>query len=154
MEQLELFIAKFKQEMPEYVNEQLNFYAFGRGEKMANELATLVLSGEKCGTTSLHQLYELENEKIPQVGEVSVILDGSGHPTSVIKNIKIEVLKFKEITKQHAFIEGEGDKSLDYWRRAHKDFFTKRDQEIKEINFDEDSLVVFETFEVIYKRRS
>ena len=154
MEQLELFIAKFKKEMPEYINTQINFYAFGQGEKMANELVTLVLSGEKCGTTSLYQLYELENEKIPQVGDVNVILDGSGYPTSVIKNIKVEVLKFKEVTKKHSFIEGEGDKSLDYWRRVHKDFFTKNDQEIKEIKFDEDSLVVFETFEVIYKRRS
>ena len=151
MNKLEVYEKKFKEENPEFKTNQINFYAFGEGDNMANELAQLVFWGEKCGTTSLYQLYEIEDEKIPQVDDISVILDGSGNPTSVIKNTKIEVLKFKDVTEEHAFIEGEGDKSLAYWRNAHIDFFTKTDNEIKEVKFNEDSLVVFETFEVIYK---
>jgi len=49
-----------------------------------------------------------------------------------------------------AEIEGEGDKSLKYWRRAHISFFSR---ELEEYNmkFTEDMPVVFEEFEVVYK---
>ncbi|MHC5226793.1 ASCH domain-containing protein [Enterococcus sp. LJL99] len=68
-----------------------------------------------------------------------------------MKNTEIEVLKFSGITEQHAVTEGEGDKSLEYWRDVHIAFFTSSYQENKEVKFDEDSLVVFETFKVIYR---
>ncbi|MHC5226794.1 ASCH domain-containing protein [Enterococcus sp. LJL99] len=80
MNQIELYIAKFKEKNPEYTNKEVDFYAFGRKEEMANDLAKLVFSGEKCGTTSLYQLYELENERIPQVDDLNVIIDGKGNP--------------------------------------------------------------------------
>ena len=49
-----------------------------------------------------------------------------------------------------ANIEGEGDKSLRYWREVHKNFF-KRELEALNMEFIEDMLVVFEEFEVVYK---
>lgn len=151
MNKIKLFITKFKEKNPEYINKEVNFYTFGSEAEMANDLAKLVFSGEKCGTTSLYQLYELENERIPQVDDLNVIIDGKGNPICLIINTEIEILKFRDITEQHAFIEGEGDKSLNYWRDAHIAFFTDSYQENKEVKFDEDSLVVFETFKVIYR---
>ncbi|ALS03254.1 hypothetical protein ATZ33_02910 [Enterococcus silesiacus] len=118
---------------------------------MASELARLVVMGEKCGTTSLYQLYKLENVEIPEVDDMSVVLDGRGNPTSIIKNTVVEVLKFKDITEHHARTEGEGDKTLDYWRNAHITFFTEAYKGRQDIKFDWESLVVFETFKVIYE---
>lgn len=151
MNKLDIYINKFKETNPQYQNKKIYSYAFGDGEHMANELAELVFNGEKCGTTSLYELYELDNERIPEVDEISVILDGEGNPKCIIKNTETEVLKFKDITEKHAFTEGEGDKSLEYWRNVHIDFFTNSCKETNEIDFNEDSLVLFETFEVIYK---
>lgn len=44
---------------------------------MANELARLVIIGQKTATTSAIELYE-PDEHVPQVGDYNVILDGRG----------------------------------------------------------------------------
>jgi uncharacterized protein YhfF len=46
-------------------------------------------------------------------------------------------------------IEGEGDKSLKYWRKVHMDFFIKELKE-HEIVFSQNTLVVFVEFEMVY----
>jgi uncharacterized protein YhfF len=45
--------------------------------------------------------------------------------------------------------EGEGDKTLSFWRKVHRKFFT---QELKAYNkkFSEEMLVICEEFEVVY----
>ncbi len=45
--------------------------------------------------------------------------------------------------------EGEGDLSLEYWRRVHVALFSKWLAEI-DILFSEDSLIVCEEFKVVY----
>jgi uncharacterized protein YhfF len=37
----------------------------------------------------------------------------------------VEVVPFCEVTADYAAIEGEGDGSLEYWRRAHWSFFSR-----------------------------
>ncbi len=49
-------------------------YYFCDNEKDANELGALVLAGGKCATASSAQLYEVENETLPQVGDYSIIV--------------------------------------------------------------------------------
>jgi uncharacterized protein YhfF len=38
---------------------------------------------------------------------------------------KTFVIKFKNVDEGHAFAEGEGDRSLTYWRDVHLNFFSK-----------------------------
>lgn len=59
------------------------------------------------------------------------------------------VVPFCEITESHAFKEGEGDKSLSYWRKVHEEFFENA-LERKGLSFDEQMKVVCEEFEVLY----
>ncbi len=61
----------------------------------------------------------------------------------------MKVIPFNEVDKHHAYLEGEGDLSLAYWRRVHEEFFTKEFHEINEAFYDE-LLVVCETFSVVY----
>ncbi len=48
-----------------------------------------------------------------------------------------------------AYKEGEGDRSLEYWRKVHIDFLTR---ELAEINkaFTKKTQVVCEEFELVY----
>ncbi|MGL5713065.1 MAG: ASCH domain-containing protein, partial [Paraclostridium sp.] len=119
-------------------------------EKNANELAELVSIGTKRGTTSLYRLYELDNEEIPKEGSYSIVTDWYGVAKCIIENKKIHILPFKNVDDRLAYIEGEGDKSLAYWRKAHIDYFKNELTELN-IEFNEDMIVVFEEFEVIYK---
>lgn len=125
-------------------------WPFGGNASQARELAELVKSGDKTATSSLYVLYEMDKEPIPKVGEYSVITDWNGEARAIIKNTDVTIMPFHEVDASFACKEGEGDKSLGYWRRVHIDFFT---HELKELgmSFSEDMYVVCEEFEVVYQ---
>ncbi len=122
---------------------------FCNNEKEANALAELTKNGIKRATTGLLKSYEVENEPIAKVGELHIIEDWNGNGICVIKVKSVEILPFSEVTEAHAEIEGEGDKSLDYWREEHLKFF-KQDAEGLNFSFTEDMEVVFMIFEPIF----
>lgn len=113
-------------------------------------LANLVLTGQKTGTSSAYALYELSNESLPKTDDYSVILDSKGNAVCIIKNVNVEIIPFNEITAEQAYKEGEGDKSLNYWKFVHEDFFKKSFVEVG-IEFSYDTNVVYEEFIVVYK---
>lgn len=129
------------------IKDEYNAWAFGVD---ADLLADLVLKGEKTATASAYPLYELGNEPLPSVGAYNIILDSENKAICIIQITKVYVEKFKEISKEHAFKEGEGDKSLSYWRKCHKDFFTICMAEAGK-EFSEDMKVVCEEFKVVFK---
>lgn len=112
-------------------------------------LAALVLSGDKRATASAYPLYALEGERLPRAGDYSVLLDGAGRPRCVLRNTDVRVVPFDRVTERHAFLEGEGDKSLTHWRSVHEAFFT---HELKAAGlvFDRAMPVVCEVFEVVF----
>ncbi len=138
----EMFILQNKLSDCEYEE-----WAFGTS---ADSLAHLVVIGEKTATSSAYPLYELENEPLPVAGTYSVLLDSNNHAVCIIKTTKVSVVPFNEVTAEHAHKEGEGDKSLDFWRDVHKKFFTKCLGKAG-LKFTIDMKVVCEEFEVIYK---
>ena len=112
-------------------------------------LSDLVVKGIKTATSSGFVFYELENELLPKVGEYNIILDSKGEAVCIIKTIKVEVVPFCCISKEHAYKEGEGTKTLEYWRISHKDFFSKELFKFG-LDFDENMKVVTEEFELVY----
>lgn len=100
-------------------------WPFGDSPEMADELGQLVKTGVKTATCSLCWEYEADSEPVPQVGEVSIILDGRGEPLCIIETIEIEIKPYNEVDAQFAYDEGEGDRSLAYWRAAHWRFFSR-----------------------------
>lgn len=114
--------------------------------KIADELAGAVLSGRKTATASAFLEYS-EDEPLPSVdGKFDIVLNGSGEPVAAITTSKVTIAKFNEVTVEHAYKEGEGDLSLDYWREVHEKFWQRFDL------FSSDMDVVCEEFEVLYKK--
>jgi uncharacterized protein YhfF len=125
--------------------EHLPQWAFGDSEGMANALCELVLSGKKTATSSALYSYELDNQPIPEPGRRSVILDGSGRARCVIECIEVKAIPFEEVGAQFAADEGEGDRSLNYWRTEHQNFFQRQGY------FAPDMQLICERFRVIEK---
>lgn len=88
----------------------------------------------------MYVLYE--NELLPKVDEYSILLDEYGNAKCIIKNKKVEIISFNKITEEHAFLEGESDRTLSTWRKIHQSFFTRCLEE-KGMTFDEKMLVVY-----------
>ena len=114
-------------------------------------LAELVRTGVKTATASAYPFYELEGEELPKAGEYSVILNTKNEAVCIICTTKVYVTPYREVTAEQAWKEGEGDRSLDYWRRVHEAFFRKELEAVGLI-FTEDMGVVCEEFEVIYPK--
>ena len=117
-------------------------WAFGDSPELANELAELVSKGIK--TASCGSLASLQSEEQPPlIGGYNIILDGQGNPVCVIRLIAQRLVRFCDITEELAWKEGEGDRSLRYWRQVHQEFFQR------EGCFSETMELVAEEFELI-----
>jgi uncharacterized protein YhfF len=125
-------------------------WAFGSGPKMADELSALVVQGIKTATTSVVWEYEAEGEALPQVGELSIILDGKGDPICIIETTEIKVKPFNQVDAQFAYDEGEGDRSFAYWRDVHWGIYQRELAKISKAPHPEME-VVCERFRVVYK---
>jgi len=123
---------------------------FGDSPELADKLLALVLSGVKTATCSSVWEWESDGEEIPKVGMLSLILDGANNPKCIIETIEITIRNYSEVDEVFASEEGEGDRSLDYWREAHKGYFSRVLPKIGR-EFSEDMPLVCERFIVIYK---
>ena len=135
----------YKKINPE-IGDTIDAWAFGAS---ADELADLVLCGEKTATSSAYEFYKLENEPLPQAGSFDVILDSQDKAVCIIEITKVSVVPFNEVSAEHAFKEGEGDKSLAYWQQVHEAFFTESLAEAG-LEFSQEMGVVLGEFRKIY----
>jgi uncharacterized protein YhfF len=77
-----------------------------------------------------------------------VILDGDGAPLCVVRTTAVEVRAFADVDEEFAWTEGEGDRSLAYWRAEHVRFFAEGGVEV-----DDATPVVLERFELLWDGR-
>ena len=84
------------------------------------------------------------------MGAYSVILDSNDNAVCIIQTEKVTVIPFCEVTAEHACKEGEGDKTLAFWRKIHRKFFTECLNEAGR-KFTPEMKVVCEEFAVVYK---
>ena len=124
------------------IGDEIDAWAFG---VEADLLADLVLKGEKTATASAYDLYALEDEPLPQEGT----LDSQDQAICIVEIIKVSVQPFYQVSADHAYKEGEGDKSLAYWRQVQEDFFKDCFGEAG-LAFTPDSKLVLEEFRKVY----
>lgn len=119
---VETFWQDFKARHPEITTNHHDTYAMGSTDENATLLAQLITAGTKTATTSALDLYE-PDEPLPYVGEYNVILDGHNHPICVTQTKVVETIPFDHVSAEHAYHEGEDDRTLASWRREHRAFF-------------------------------
>jgi uncharacterized protein YhfF len=122
---------------------------YGDSPELMDELIQLVLSGKKTATCGSLWEWEAEDKPLPTVGDVWVELDGSGNPVCITETVEVTIRKYNEVDADFAREEGEGDLSLNYWREAHKNFFSRVLRKIDK-EFSEDMPLVCERFRIIY----
>lgn len=120
-----------------------------KDEAFADELTELVKNGEKTATATLAYIYERSQEPMPQVGSYHILTTFAGKPTNVVQVTKTSCVPFSEVSAEHAYLEGEGDRSLAYWRAIHHCFFTELMASFDK-EFSEDLMVLCIEFIVVY----
>jgi len=123
--------------------------AFGDSARMASELARLVLSGIKRATASLKRDYGPGREPLPRVGDWVVMIDGEGTPRCIWRTTSVEVKALEAVDDSFAWDEGEGDRSREWWLKAHLAYFSRqaaRDGFVMSASIN----TVFERFTVVW----
>ena len=123
---------------------------FGDTPELADEFGQLVVKGIKTSTCSALWEWEADGHSLPHPGLVSIVLDSQDQPLCIIEITEVYVCRFKNVDEEFAQTEGEGDLSLEYWRKANKKFFSRRLPKIGK-EFSEDMPLVCVLFKVIYK---
>ena len=98
---------------------------FGDSPQLARELSDLVRRGVKTASAGLPASWQADGDPLPQAGDVEIIIDWSGEPVAVVEVTEVRVLAFDEVDEEFAHDEGEGDRSLAWWREAHWRYFSR-----------------------------
>ena len=124
--------------------------SFGFTEEDACAIADLVLEGTKTATGSLLWSYEADGERVPQVGDFWIITKGHDDPVCVIETIDHCVIPFDQVPPDYAWEGGEGDRTIEGWRRIYRQLIQEECARIGRVPSKQAPLVM-ERFRVVYK---
>ena len=110
----------------------------------------MILIGKKTATCGSLWEWEEEGKGLPQAGDIWVEVDGTGTPVCITETTEVTIRKYNAVDADFARSEGEGDLSLDYWRLAHKNYFSRVLSKIGR-EFSEEMPLICERFKLIYK---
>ena len=113
-------------------------FAFGDSPALADELLALVIAGRKTATCMTP-----DETNLSSPGERWIVRDGRGRAACVIETTEITVRRFDEVDAAFAHDEGEGDRTLAWWRNAHRTYFGRLG------TFSEDMTLICERFRLI-----
>ncbi|MCB0355667.1 MAG: ASCH domain-containing protein [Bdellovibrionales bacterium] len=119
-------------------------------QDITDKLLRLYLVGNKTAGSSLKEDFLSAGDPLPKVGNFWIILNSKDEPKCIVKTIKIVENKFKDVPLGVAQAEGEGDLSLEYWRKVHTEFYSPF-LKTWGVNDIDDATVITEFFEVVYK---
>lgn len=131
------------------VQDTYQAWAFCGGGEIGDRLAELVLQGIKTATSSALIAFRTEKEPLSKAGDYSVILFDNGETACVIQTHTVTLVPFDQVSSRHAYLEGEGDRSLEYWRQVHEEAFTP-DYQAAGLPFDRKGVCVLEEFQLVF----
>ena len=135
---------------PNYKDKELGeWFNFCDNEKDAKECAQLTRDGIKQATSTSLWWFEKNNTDLPEVGNIYVVTDWYKIAKAIVEVVKVEQTPFNQITDEYAAIEGEGGKSLEYWKKVHWDYYSLEMEEFGE-KPTEDMMIVCEQFKTIF----
>lgn len=141
-------VAKLRAHGVELPPGSLRVDGYGDSPELSAALLALIRQGRKRAGTGLLWAMQAEAEDLPQVGQIEIVVDHRNEPAFVTRITRVEVLPYNQVTAEYAAIEGEGDGSLDFWRKAHWAFFSRECKRIGRVP-TETMPVVCSVFEVL-----
>ena len=122
---------------------------FCDNERDADECAALVLDGRKRATSPSLWFLEHHGLALPSIGKLDIVTNWKSIAQCVIRTTAVHIVRFRDVTTDHARLEGEGDGSLDSWRTVHWAYY-QRELAGTKYTPTEDMPIVCQTFEVVF----
>lgn len=122
--------------------------SIGSAPEHADEGAALILNGTKTLTSSA--FWDYPDGKLPFVGALSVLLDGSRKPRGIVETTRVEIMPFAAITEEMARSYGEGERTVEWWRRVMAGFY-RASAAHHQMDLTDDTQLVWEWFVVVHR---
>ena len=113
-----------------------------------DELLELVTAGKKRATAHLDLDFERNNIRRRNIGDNWVVLNTVSEPRFLIRITDVDVRPFDQVEQSFAEREGEGDSSLAYWAKVHREYFELQCAEWG-VSWRENLATVCEGFELL-----
>lgn len=114
-------------------------FKFGVEPKEIDNLAEMVASGTKTATSSLLEYYAAGKKTFSRLGEYISIQNSDNKEIAIVRIIKMEIVKFKDISETFAMEEGDGN--LQNWTQIHRPYYSKLLSDIGSTLTDDTELV-------------
>ncbi len=98
--------------------------SIGGTPALADEGAALILEGNKTATSS--PFWDYPDGRTPFAGALSVLLDGRRRPVAIVETTGVETVRFCDVTEPMAQAYGEGERTLQWWRRVIGDWYRQK----------------------------
>lgn len=72
-----------------------------------------------------------------------MLLDGRRRPVGIVETIGVEKIRFRDVTQQMARAYGEGERTLQWWRRVIGDWYRRKAVQDGQV-FAEDDPILWE----------
>ena len=127
MNNIEQFWQAYLAAYPDEATAQTSYIAeqFGDNPRLADELGRLILQGVKTATCSALWEWQAEGSLPPEVGQITIVLNGRDEPLCIIETTEVTIQPYNEVDEQFAYDEGEADRSLESWREGHWRYFSR-----------------------------
>ena len=118
----------------------------GKTPADADEGAALILNGTKTATSS--PFWDYPDGRIPFVGALSVLLDGSRIPRGIVETTRVDIIRFGSVDARLAHAYGEGPRTLEWWARVMGGYYRASAAQRGTV-FSDNTEIVFEWIAVV-----
>ena len=108
--------------------------------------AQAILEGIKTLTATLP--WEWQDEREPFANALSVVVDGKHEPVAIVETVRIEKVRFADVTDDMARAYGEGERNLSWWREHMGSYYRAYAMQAGQ-EFDSRSTLLFETIRTV-----
>jgi len=119
-------------------------------KEITDELLKLYLDGKKYAGSSIVEDFLSAGDPLPQVGNYWIFLNSKDEPRCILRTERVVQNKFKDVPLDIVIAEGEGDLSLEYWKKVHKELYLPFLMSWGVREMDE-ATVITEFFKIVYR---
>jgi uncharacterized protein YhfF len=124
--------------------------SYAGNRSIADGLLVLYLCGRKTAGSSIVEDFISAGDPLPLIGNYWIFLNSKDEPSCILRTERVVFNKFKDVPVEIAIAEGEGDLTLEYWRKVHAELYLPHLSNWGVGNLD-DATVVTEFFKIVYK---
>jgi len=126
-----------------------NVIHFRDNESDANKCVELVKKGVKKATSNSLLGLQYRKETLPKIGDFIVVTNWEGQAQCIVRLTRVSFKPYFNIDHDFARLEGEGDRSLDYWKRVHWNHYIKELEPFGRVP-RESMIIVCQEFEKVF----